>query len=222
MVSFSIWIHIGENEVTGELWFMCGLEDYTQDDFETLNCSHWCGTRNQQCDSNGIVDASCEDVGCSGSGVPTCTEACRLDYSSCSASSDEMTFQFDYLTDDWAKATSWAIIDEFADEGSGPVWKSEQDYYWNALAYTEFRCMEKGCYRFELYNEEGDGICCEHGNGSYNVLVNGVAVPSINPSFGELKRHQLGSCTQAPFPSTSSMMPSSSPTITAFPTTSAT
>ena len=79
----------GGNNVTGYLWIMCDLQSFQLEDSNSLNCSNYCGTVDEECNSTSVGDAQCVDVGCSGPGKPTCTSLCRLDYSSCSADVDE-------------------------------------------------------------------------------------------------------------------------------------
>ena len=68
-------------------------------------------------------DAQCVDVGCSGPGKPTFTSLCRLDYSSCSAGVDEMSFELQLQTDNKGRKTTWKINDD-----SDIVWQSETPY----------------------------------------------------------------------------------------------
>ena len=41
-------------------------------------------------------------------------------------------------------------------------------------------CMAKACYRFELFDSGGDGICCGENNDEtmrrYSLMVDGVSV----------------------------------------------
>ena len=46
-------------------------------------------------------------------------------------------------------------------------------------SYSESICLEEGEYEFEFYDNfwaAMDGICCDHGEGSYNVTVDGTLI----------------------------------------------
>ncbi|KAG8461005.1 hypothetical protein KFE25_010756 [Diacronema lutheri] len=51
---------------------------------------------------------------------------------------------------------------------------------YNFLAFNTTRsqsaCMPDGRYNFAIFDEEGDGLCCEHGHGQFRVLVAGAEV----------------------------------------------
>ena len=75
---------------------------------------------------------------------------------------EEMTVSL--LTDDYGDETSWEIEDS-----QGNVVASG-DGYDDATQYTIPNCLADGCYTFTIYDEYGDGICCEWGNGAYELL----------------------------------------------------
>jgi len=43
-------------------------------------------------------------------------------------------------------------------------------------SYSESICLETGDYEFAIYDQGSarDGICCGHGEGSYNVMIDGA------------------------------------------------
>ena len=44
-------------------------------------------------------------------------------------------------------------------------------------SYSESICLEEGEYLFRIFDDwPGDGICCDHGEGSYNVTVDGTLI----------------------------------------------
>ena len=139
----------GGSNLTGELSFLCDLQSYDAGD-TSLNCSDYCGTLNEECNSTSIGSAQCSDVECFGAGEPTCTSLCRLDYSSCSASASQISFELDLQTDDNGWHITWEINDS-----TGTVWESAETYR-SGVSVTEFRCMDIGCYSFELSDSGGD------------------------------------------------------------------
>lgn len=74
----------------------------------------------------------------------------------------EMTVSI--LTDDYGDETSWEIKDSqnnVVASGSG---------YGDATQYTIPTCLADGCYTFTIYDSYGDGICCQWGDGAYEIL----------------------------------------------------
>ncbi len=73
---------------------------------------------------------------------------------------------FDLTLDYYGGETSWEIYDE-----SGSVVYSGGNYPDNqeGINIQEDWCLEDGCYTFAIYDEYGDGICCDYGEGSYSI-----------------------------------------------------
>merc|ERR1712157_126817 len=41
--------------------------------------------------------------------------------------------------------------------------------------YKKSQCFSKGMYKFTIYDEYGDGICCSDGrNGYYKIIIGGI------------------------------------------------
>lgn len=191
--------YIGGNDITGALWFMCDLYTWTMDNKTGVDCRDYCGTVDEECNSTTVNDATCSDVGCLGSGVsaaPNCTQFCRLDYSTCLASSNETTVQLDISTDSKGYETNWTITKQINDTFSMTVLQLEETYR-NDATNLEFYCIEEeACYTFELTDIGGDGICCGIDNddaGSYIFQVNGMSVTSNN-TFGSSISYEFGTC----------------------------
>ncbi|MBA4153973.1 Omp28-related outer membrane protein [Flavobacterium sp.] len=52
--------------------------------------------------------------------------------------------------------------------------------------------LANDCYTFSIIDSYGDGMCCSYGNGSYQVLANGVLIPGMtggNFGSGESKKY---------------------------------
>ncbi|MCB9193151.1 MAG: T9SS type A sorting domain-containing protein [Flavobacteriales bacterium] len=90
-------------------------------------------------------------------------------------------------TDDYGSETTWKLFD-----GNGTV--VEQDppgSYGNNTVYTyNWVLNDQECYRFVIYDQYGDGICCNYGNGYYKLSVNGVV---------QIQGGQFGSQEDKPF-----------------------
>ncbi len=75
--------------------------------------------------------------------------------------------------DDYADETSWDLVNTLTSEtvasGSG--------YDGSVPTITEDICVSSDqCYTFTIYDAYGDGICCDYGSGSYEVLYNGTSL----------------------------------------------
>ena len=80
-------------------------------------------------------------------------------------------------TDDYAEETSW----EFREIGGAVLYSgsyNESDD--NTIFIETFDVAPDNCYEFEIFDSYGDGICCEFGDGFYNlssdngeVIING-------------------------------------------------
>lgn len=80
-------------------------------------------------------------------------------------------------TDNYGSETSWEITD------SGGATVASGSGYASNSSYQETACLSSGSYTFTIYDDYGDGICCNYGAGSYQLTVNGVTAAS-GSSFG--------------------------------------
>ena len=92
-------------------------------------------------------------------------------------------------TDFYGYETTWALTDENGEElyTGGPYEDPEEEDY----SYT-FELNTEGCYTFTIYDEEGDGICCDWGNGSYTLTIENGAEISQGGAFGEMESVTFG------------------------------
>lgn len=85
--------------------------------------------------------------------------------------------------DDYASETSWELYD--GDQNLIAEGGAYQDGQAGAVIQETF-CLEDGCYEFVLYDEFGDGICCDYGDGFLELLnEEGDVVASSDGYFGE-------------------------------------
>ncbi len=70
-------------------------------------------------------------------------------------------------TDDFPEETSWAITDS-----EGTIWGISEDMSGMAdtVLIDTVILYGTGCYTFEIYDSFGDGLCCDYGEGYYQVL----------------------------------------------------
>ena len=43
-------------------------------------------------------------------------------------------------------------------------------------SFVDTICLQEGEYIFTIYDSKEDGICCENGEGKYNVTSNGMVI----------------------------------------------
>lgn len=85
------------------------------------------------------------------------------------------TVHLELKTDNYCEETTWKLYNsanQVVQQG-GPYTQNQQDntvfnYWWN-LNPNE-------CYRLEVLDAYGDGICCSYGNGYYKLRSNGVMI----------------------------------------------
>tara|TARA_B110001469_G_scaffold32478_1_gene32964 strand:- start:386 stop:1606 length:1221 start_codon:yes stop_codon:yes gene_type:complete len=89
-------------------------------------------------------------------------------------------FQLNLLLDDYPEETTWDVSDGNTVLASGGPYGNLDD---GALVVEEF-CLPEGCFVFTIYDEVGDGICCDYGEGSYTIENQlNVEVASSNGEF---------------------------------------
>ena len=112
------------------------------------------------------------------------------------------------LTDDYAEETSW----EFREIGgaildSGSYNQSDD----NTTFIETFGVFQDNCYEFEIFDTFGDGICCEFGEGFYNLTTDSGDVVFDGGEFGgsEITEISIGEelSTSDAFLSTISLYP---------------
>ncbi|NQY68049.1 MAG: trypsin-like peptidase domain-containing protein [Flavobacteriales bacterium] len=82
-------------------------------------------------------------------------------------------------TDNYGEETSWQIVNK-----EGNVVYSESDLASNKL-HVSTLCLGEDCYQFEIFDSEEDGICCDFGTGSFNLVANNGDVLITNNTFIE-------------------------------------
>lgn len=91
-------------------------------------------------------------------------------------------FEFALTLDDYGSETTWELVDENGTvmASGGPYGnKKEGD------VITDDWCLDEGCYTFTIYDDWGDGICCDYGQGSYQVTdANGDIIFESDGQFG--------------------------------------
>ena len=85
-------------------------------------------------------------------------------------------FELELRTDYYPSETSWKLRDMNSNVvvASGSGYGQDNDKYkTRTKVYDYSACLDGGDYKFSIYDSYGDGLCCDHGEGSYEVLLNG-------------------------------------------------
>jgi len=120
-----------------------------------------------------------DDSSCSG-----CTEetACNydpdatVDDGSCISGGTEIIFTL--LTDNYPAETTWTLVD-----ASGTTVISGGPYNSNATTYAAEACLADGCYTLSVFDSYGDGLCCQYGEGSYELAGSDGTIYASGANF---------------------------------------
>jgi len=109
------------------------------------------------------------------------------------------TLEVEIVADNWPQENSWSVTDESGEivvEGVSDELERGESFKWH-------ECINKNqCYQFTIFDTGGDGVCCEHGNGSYEVKFDGNIVKS-GGAFYEEERTEFGRCGETATPTVS-------------------
>lgn len=83
----------------------------------------------------------------------------------------EVLLQIDIQTDNYAQETSWELTTASGEAIANVEYPSDAD---NELFHYEYCVPSSACVFFTLYDEFGDGICCNFGEGFYTISIDGV------------------------------------------------
>ena len=112
-----------------------------------------------------------------------------LAISNCNSGESEILITIN--TDDYPTETSWFLMDQYGGGWTNvPLTSADA----NSVLTWSLCVPDTHCYTFTMLDSYGDGICCNWGNGSYNVSYNGVNVAN-GSSFSFSQEHcEIGSC----------------------------
>lgn len=99
-------------------------------------------------------------------------------------------FEVTIVADNWPKENSWTLTNEAGDivkEGINDNLVTGEPANWH-------ECISKKvCYEFTIHDTGGDGICCDHGGGSYEVKFDGKVVKN-GAAFYDFESTEVGRC----------------------------
>lgn len=87
------------------------------------------------------------------------------------------TLTINVIADDYPEETSFQIIDS-----TGNTIYAESSFVGATLNSFNY-CLSIGCYTFVINDSYGDGICCDWGNGSYDVILPDSTVAGSGGAF---------------------------------------
>jgi lysyl endopeptidase len=122
-------------------------------------------------------------------------------------SGETMDFQLALTLDEYGSEVTWELkqLSTVLYEG-GPY----EDVEGGELVIVDF-CLAEGCYIFNIYDDYGDGICCEYGVGHFEILdPQGDVIHASNGEYGEGETETF--CTEEAF-----VGEANAPTLTIFP-----
>ena len=99
---------------------------------------------------------------------------------------DEKYFKMDLTTDSYGFETSWALTSvngELIQKGP----PANKNYASNSRYYGGL-CLSPGIYRFNIFDKFKDGMCCNYGEGKYEVYIDGLkrfSSPSGNRNWAK-------------------------------------
>merc|ERR1719436_505087 len=173
---FKIKVHGKEVVSGGEFeWFesvtfrvMCSADtDCDDGNPGTLDtCAITSGTCQYVC----VSDAGCDDGdSCT---VDTCSGGICSHVLDCMKCGGGVPSVLELTTDNNPTTTSWNMANDITHESYHGHGYTDA----NTL-YTKYMCLLTGDYTFWIY-DDGDGICCDEGNGGYKIKVHGHEVVS--------------------------------------------
>merc|ERR1719253_1159051 len=96
---------------------------------------------------------------------------------------EQSTVEVAIKTDVFPYETTWTLVEQ----GEESAVASGGPYKFPFTLFEEKTCLPAGVYTFAIEDSNGDGICCEYGEGSYEVSLDGVVVAqgSVFADFDE-------------------------------------
>merc|ERR1711937_1049920 len=102
-------------------------------------------------------------------------------------------FRFSMKTDDYGEDITWKLKKRNEnDKFRGYLEGGFDEEYGDDQMYNEEYCILKDeCYRFVIYDDYGDGLCCKWGEGFYEIFHKGESLKYS--SFEERSRQKTDS-----------------------------
>lgn len=113
----------------------------------------------------------------------TCNNDDTASFTGSPAYTETNSIILNLLTDNFSEETTWEFKDETGTVlySGGPYNGSSND---NTLFTESFDVQQGRCYTFTIYDTENDGICCNYGEGSYELTTDDGVVIYEGGEFG--------------------------------------
>ncbi len=126
------------------------------------------------CNCTGIVVADKDQDGFCGANDPDDDDPCiPTPCTNCTLTTISIT------VDDYPSETSWVITDS-----NGQIVFNGAGYTSSPATQTATICIYDGCYDFVMQDSYGDGLCCQYGEGSYQVTDEQGNIIASGGTFG--------------------------------------
>ena len=114
---------------------------------------------------------------------------------------DWMAVEVKVTADYYPDEISWTLVSKCE---TGVFLSSYTDYSWDVHTYSWYfhtvlsatACLPTGEYEFTINDAAGDGICCNFGQGEYDIFVNGI-IKHTGGQFGSNETKSFGACPSA-------------------------
>lgn len=97
------------------------------------------------------------------------------------------TVELTIVPDNYGSETTWTLVD-----ASGTVLYNGGPYTdGNTATITETFSVTNSCYIFTINDQYGDGICCDYGNGSYELVTDTASGATVIVSGGTFNDSEI-------------------------------
>jgi len=100
-------------------------------------------------------------------------------------------FEMSLITDNYPHEISWELRNNI--DNSVMMEAPQGTYQRRGVQPLVELDLDMGCYTLFLYDSWEDGICCQYGEGSYNMYLDGIPVVSQGGDFNRTASYQFGS-----------------------------
>ena len=102
-------------------------------------------------------------------------------------------------TDNNNSETYFMVLIRLADGSFSEDRRVLKKQYWRPATNLETsKCIPTSlCYKVVVYDTAGDGLCCEHGQGSFQTYYQGVPIKNVDAQFldgSESETELFGNC----------------------------
>ena len=101
------------------------------------------------------------------------------------------------MTDNWSGETYWTLTADYCNDGiPAPPTIENPDYINPNTMYSEKYSVKASdcCYTFTMFDDYHDGMCCEAGDGHYELLLNGELSIGSGGDFEDFESWSFGAC----------------------------